>query len=43
MLDGKGYREQLIETIGKLARLSSDAAKSYGALSAAGVKTNHLV
>lgn len=42
MLDWNGYREQLIETIGKIARLSPDTVKGYSALSAAGVKTNHL-
>lgn len=42
MLDWSGYREQLIATIGKLARLSPDTVKGYSSLSTAGVKTNQL-
>ena len=42
MLDWNGYRQQLIETIGRIARLSPDTVKGYSSLSAAGVKTNHL-
>lgn len=42
MLDWNAYRQQLIETIGKIARLSPDTVRGYSALSAAGIKTNHL-
>ena len=42
MLDWNSYRQQLIETIGKLARLSPDTVKGYKSLSAAGTNTNHL-
>jgi len=42
MLDWSGYRQQLIETIGKIARLSPDTVKGYSTLNAAGGKTNHL-
>lgn len=42
MLDWNGYRQQLIETIGKIARLSPDTVKGYSSLSAAGTKTNQL-
>ena len=42
MLDWNGYRQQLIETIGKISRLSPDTVQGYSSLSAAGVKTNHL-
>ena len=42
MLDWNSYRQQLIETIGKLARLTPDTVKGYTSLSAAGTKTNHL-
>src|SRR5215469_18291103 len=42
MLDWNGYRQQLIETIGRVARLSPDTVKGYSTLSAAGSKTNRL-
>jgi len=42
MLDWNGYRQQLIDTIGQMARLSPDTTRGYGTLSAAGSKTNHL-
>jgi len=42
MLDWNGYRQQVIETVGKIARLSPDTVKGYSTLSAAGAKTNHL-
>jgi len=42
MADWNGYRQQLVETIGKIARLSPETVKGYSALSAAGAKTNHL-
>ena len=42
MTDWNGYRQQLVETIGKIARLSPETVKGYGTLSAAGTKTNHL-
>lgn len=42
MLDWNDYRIQLVETIGKIARLSPETVKGYSALSAAGAKTNHL-
>lgn len=42
MLDWNGYRQQLTETIGKIARLSPDTVRGYSSLSAAGGKTNHL-
>jgi hypothetical protein len=42
MVDWNGYRQQLVETIGKIARLSPETVKGYNTLSAAGTKTNHL-
>ena len=42
MVDWNGYRQQLVETIGKIARLSPETVKGYKTLSAAGTKTNHL-
>lgn len=42
MTDWNGYREKLVETIGRIARLSPETVKGYGILSAAGSKTNHL-
>ena len=42
MLDWNGYRQKLVETIGKIARLSPETVKGYTALSTAGAKTNHL-
>ena len=42
MLDWNSYRQQLIETIGKMARLSPDTVRGYSSLSSAGLKTNHL-
>src|SRR6266403_5734325 len=42
MVDWNGYRQQVVETIGKIARLSPDTVKGYNTLSAAGTKTNHL-
>jgi alkylhydroperoxidase/carboxymuconolactone decarboxylase family protein YurZ len=42
MLDWNSYRQQLMEMIGRIARLSPDTVKGYGSLSPAGVKTNHL-
>jgi len=42
MLDWNGYRQQLVETIGKIARMSPETVKGYDTLSAAGTKTNHL-
>ena len=42
MLDWNSYRQQLMETIGRIARLSPDTVKGYGSLSSAGLKTNHL-
>ncbi len=41
MMDWNGYRQQLVETIGKIARLSPETVKGYNTLSAAGTKTNH--
>jgi AhpD family alkylhydroperoxidase len=42
MMDWNGYRQQLVETIGKIARLSPETVRGYGTLSGAGTKTNHL-
>jgi AhpD family alkylhydroperoxidase len=42
MVDWNGYRQQLVETIGNIARLSPETVKGYNTLSAAGTKTNHL-
>jgi alkylhydroperoxidase/carboxymuconolactone decarboxylase family protein YurZ len=42
MVDWNDYRQQLVETIGKSARLSPETVKGYNTLSAAGTKTNHL-
>jgi AhpD family alkylhydroperoxidase len=42
MLDWNGYRQQLVETIGEMARLSPETVKGYSTLSSAGAKTNHL-
>ena len=42
MLDWNGYRQQLIEAIGKIARLSPETVRGYSTLSTAGTKTNHL-
>jgi len=42
MMDWNGYRQQLRETIGQIARLSPETMKGYITLSAAGTKTNHL-
>jgi AhpD family alkylhydroperoxidase len=42
MMDWNGYRRQLVETIGKIVRLSPETVKGYNTLSAAGTKTNHL-
>ena len=36
----EGYRQLLLETIGKIARLSPETVKGYNTLSAAGTKTN---
>jgi len=42
MLDWNVYRQQLMDTIGQIARLSPDTVRGYSTLSAAGSKTNHL-
>ena len=42
MTDWNGYRQQLVETIGKIGRLSPETVKGYGILSTAGSKTNRL-
>jgi AhpD family alkylhydroperoxidase len=42
MLDWNVYRQQLIDTIGRIARLSPDTVRGCSSLSAAGSKTNHL-
>jgi AhpD family alkylhydroperoxidase len=42
MVDWNEYRQQLVEMIGKIARLSPDTVKGYNTLSAAGAKTNQL-
>jgi AhpD family alkylhydroperoxidase len=42
MLDWNAYRQELIETIGQIARLTPDTVRGYSTLSAAGSKTNHL-
>ena len=40
MVDWNGYRQQLLETIGKIARLSPETVKGNITLSAAGTKPN---
>lgn len=42
MMDWSVYRQQLLETIGQIARLSPDTVKGYGILGTAGSKTNYL-
>ena len=42
MLDWNGYRDELLATIGDLARVSPDTLRGYRALSDAGTKTDHL-
>src|SRR5260370_8667663 len=42
LVDWNVYRQQLIDTIGQIARLSPDTVRGYSSLSAAGSKTNHL-
>ena len=42
MADWNKYRQQLVEMIGKIARLSPETVKGYNTLSAAGAKTNQL-
>ena len=42
MADWNGYRQQLVETIGKIAQLSPDTVRGYSVLGAAGSKTKHL-
>lgn len=42
MLDWNGYRQQLVETIDQIARLTPETVKGYSSLSAAGSKTKRL-
>ena len=42
MADWNGYRQQLVETIGKIAQLSPDTVRGYSVLGAASSKTKHL-
>jgi AhpD family alkylhydroperoxidase len=42
MADWNGYRQQLVETVGKIAQLSPDTVRGYSILGAAGSKTKHL-
>ena len=42
MADWNSYRQQLVETIGKIAQLSPDTVRGYSVLGAAGSKTKHL-
>lgn len=42
MKDWTNYRAQIAVSVGHFGRLSPDTVKGYGALSAAGSKTNHL-
>jgi alkylhydroperoxidase/carboxymuconolactone decarboxylase family protein YurZ len=42
MEDWNAYGQQLLETIGKIARLNPETVKGYNTLSAAGTRTNHL-
>jgi AhpD family alkylhydroperoxidase len=42
MADWNGYRQQLVETVGKMAQLSPDTVRGYSVLGAAGSKTKHL-
>ncbi|GJD64044.1 carboxymuconolactone decarboxylase family protein [Methylobacterium frigidaeris] len=42
MMDWNLYRQQVTAGVGGFAKLSPETIKGYGALSAAGQKTNHL-
>jgi alkylhydroperoxidase AhpD family core domain len=42
MADWNSYRQQLVETIGKIAQLSPDTVRGYSVLGAASSKTKHL-
>ncbi|HET8900617.1 MAG TPA: carboxymuconolactone decarboxylase family protein [Holophagaceae bacterium] len=42
MLDWNGYRKQIGETIGSMAKLSVDTVRGYRMLGEAGLKTTHL-
>ena len=42
MMDWNGYREQLMNRVGELGKLSPDTIAGYQALSGAGKKTNRL-
>lgn len=42
MADWNGYRQQLVETVGKMGQLSPDTVRGYSVLGAAGSKTKHL-
>ena len=42
MMDWNGYREQLMNHVGELGKLSPDTIAGYQALSGAGKKTNRL-
>jgi AhpD family alkylhydroperoxidase len=42
MFDWDLYRQQVIAGVGGLAKLSPETVKGYGAMSAAGQKTEHL-
>jgi AhpD family alkylhydroperoxidase len=42
MMDWVGYRKQVVEGVGSLAKLTPETVKGYGAMGTAGQKTNHL-
>jgi AhpD family alkylhydroperoxidase len=42
MNDWNEYQQQLLATIGELAKISPDTVSGYGSLSKAGAKTGHL-
>jgi AhpD family alkylhydroperoxidase len=42
MTDWNGYRQQLVEAVGKMAQLSPDTVRGHTVLGAASSKTKHL-
>jgi AhpD family alkylhydroperoxidase len=42
MLDWNEYRQQLLATIGEMAKISPETVRGYGELSNSGAKTGHL-
>jgi hypothetical protein len=43
MLDWNDYRNQILASVGEIAKLSPDTVKAYATLGGAGAKTGHLV